>query len=431
MHIETCPHCGASVRIDRINQNDMYQCEYCNAYISGINASLNGVTNLVDGTGTGVKISKSNTFTVGSAISRVDRGDIAKRCIRIFLIIVVVLLCFTITEKTISKLRKSYAKKNKTKITEPIKAVGDTVIELDTGDKENTISVTEFNDEVSEEDESNVVKDIYLTEMLNIKQGSVKIGSNSGRTTNTGEEYSNYLYAYSPYEEIVYKLNGDYSRLSGLWCIDSYSRNKDTKNGFCVYTDNVLAYESPIITRGDVPVPVDVDVTDCDILTIMFTEGDGDAVLANAMVSNSGVRTANPATLNPAVLPCWLTDMSSLTSEGIHINGGGSDLTNTGDIVSHYLSGCENGEIVYYLKGQYSTISGFLALRDHDKNTTKHSGVVIYADDQPVYISPLITGGDTPQYFDNISINNCEKLKIVFMGDGDWEAVLSNIRVFP
>ncbi len=444
MYTITCPRCGASVNIDQRNQNDMYQCPYCNSLLSGVNASIGGVTDNTGnmyGYGSGSNIRSenrnANVRTAPVVISNPDAT--ARKGIRIFITLLVILLCFLLTEKAISKSKREHEKEEATQVASEQEEIKEDTegIEITKGNdnKEETVTEGEITNDSNEEDpvqeEADYVEDAYLMDMLCIKQGSVNVSDSSNRSTNTGEEYSHYIYAYNPYQEVVYKLNGNYSNLTGLWCIDSYSKDTNSRNGFRVYTDNVLKYESPVITRGDIPVNVDVDITGCDILTIMFTEGEGDAVLANVRLTNSEAKVPNPATPNPSVLPCWLTDMDYLTTDGVNVVDAGNHTTNTDEPLAHFLTGRQNGEIVYYLKGQYSTISGFLAIREYDKNTTNHSSIAIYADDQLAYVSPSISGGDTPQYFENVGINNCEKLRIVFLEDGDYEAALANLRVYP
>ncbi len=451
MYTITCPRCGASVNIDRRNQNDMYQCIYCNSLLSGVNASLGGTSDIGrsygNGSGTNIRPASRNANVRTAPVGISNPEVVARKAIRIFITLFVILICFLLTEKTISKVKKERERKEAAQVASVQEEEGIVITKGNSNEGERA-TVAESSDErdgdIMDSEEAtdsseatgskaniNYVEDTYLIDMLTLKQGDINMGDNSNRSTNTGEEFSHYMYAYNPYQEVVYKLNGNYSNLTGLWCIDSYSKDTNSRNGFCVYTDNVLKYESPVISRGDIPVNVDVDITGCDILTIMFTEGEGAAVLADVRLTNSEERAPNPATPNPPVLPCWLTDMDYLTTDGINVIDAGNYTTNTDEPLAHFLTGRQNGEIVYYLKGQYSTISGFLAIREYDKNTTNHSSIAIYADDQLAYVSPSITGGDTPQYFDNVNISNCEKLKIVFLEDGDYEAALANIRVYP
>ena len=445
MYTITCPHCGASVNIDRRNQNDMYQCSYCNSLLSGVNASLGRASNTSGGVygnspGANIRSANRNTNVRTAPVVISNPEAAARKGLRIFITLFIILLCFLLTEKAISKVKRererteaaqtASTQEKAVETTEGVAITKENSNEEKASVAENQDNSDENIEDSGENADINFVEDTYLIDMLSLKQGDVKMSASS-RSANTGEEFSNYMYAYNPYQEVVYKLNGDYSNLKGLWCIDSYSKDTNSRNGFRVYTDNVLKYESPILTRGDIPVYVDVDITGCDILTIMFTEGEGAAVLADVRLTNSEAKVPNPVTPNPDVLPCWLTDMDYLTVDGVHVIDAGNYATNTGEPLAHFLSGRQNSEIVYYLKGQYSTISGYLAIKEYDKNTTDHSSIAIYADDQLAYMSPSISGGDIPQYFENVSINNCEKLRIVFLEDGDYEAALANVRVYP
>ena len=124
------------------------------------------------------------------------------------------------------------------------------------------------------------VEDVWLTDLDYVEKGSVTIKADSTGQANTGTEYSHYMFSTSPYSEIVYRLNGDYDTLTALWSICYTNRNTTDNNSFEIYADDVCVYSSPSITGGDIPVDVSVDISGCNLLTILFKEGTGCAELA-------------------------------------------------------------------------------------------------------------------------------------------------------
>lgn len=69
----------------------------------------------------------------------------------------------------------------------------------------------------------------------------------------------------------------------------------------------------------------------------------------------------------------------------------------------------------------YSRLTGLWTICQTYKDTNKNNSFEIYADNNLVYSSPSLTGGDLPVEFE-ADINNCEKLRIVFTnGNGAGE----------
>lgn len=274
------------------------------------------------------------------------------------------------------------------------------------------------------------VENAWLTDLDYIKSENITIESDSMGTANTGEEYSHYMYARSPYNEIVYNLNGNYDTLSALWAICEQDKDADSRNSIAIYADDEMVYESPVLTRGDLPESIEVDIKNCNVLTILFKEGTGCAELGNILLSNKSSREYNTETYDPPELPCWLTDLEYLTNDGVRICSDDTGVANTGEQYSHYMyANNEGSEIVYYLNGKYSSISGMWSICEQNKDTDDHSKFEIFADKELVYSSSSITGGDLPETFD-ANLNNCEKLKIKFVsGGGSGE--LANLRLYP
>ena len=114
-------------------------------------------------------------------------------------------------------------------------------------------------------------------------------------------------------------------------------------------------------------------------------------------------------------------------NNGVSLKGNSTGTTNTGENYSHYMFGSSGSEIVYYLNGRYSSISGLWTICQTNRDTNKNNSFELYADEVLVYSSPALTGGDLPITFD-VGINGCQKLKIVFTA-GNGAGELGNISL--
>lgn len=336
--------------------------------------------------------------------------------------IVIVIIVFMLIIK--SCINTSSGNKNNDDNLSGVSGYSYRITNNDTSDKDNSEQNT--NNYALQE---TYVEDAWLTDLDYVKKGSVTIKPDSTGQSNTGIEYSHYMFSTSPYSEIVYQLNGDYDTLTALWSICYTNRNTIDNNSFEIYADEVLVYSSPSITGGDIPVDVSVDISGCNLLTILFKEGIGCAELANIRLSTNTNRTPNGTVYEVTNLPCWLTDLDYLTNSEVSVSGSNIGATNTGDTYSHYMSGSSGSEIVYYLNGGYSRLTGLWTICQTYKDTNKNNSFEIYADNNLVYSSPSLTGGDLPVEFE-ADINNCEKLRIVFT-NGNGAGELGNIRIYP
>ena len=295
----------------------------------------------------------------------------------------------------------------------------------DTSNWDNSDQTTSYYDH-----EEVYVEDVWLTDCYYVKKGNITIETDRIGQSNTGTEYSHYMFSSSPYNEIVYQLNGDYDTLTALWSICYSDRDTTDRNDFDIYADEVLVYSSPSLTGGDLPVDVSVDISGCNMLTIMFKEGIGSAELANIRLSTNTRKTPNETVNEVPSLPCWLTDLEYFTNSGVTVEEIRTGTANTGETYSHYLNGRTGSEIVYYLNGGYSKLTGLWTISKRSQYTTANSNSFeIYADNNLVYSSPGLTGESLPVEFE-ADINNCEKLRIVFT-NSNKEGEIGNIRIYP
>ena len=68
--------------------------------------------------------------------------------------------------------------------------------------------------------------------------------------------------------------------------IDRGGKNTKLKNSVEIYTDGTLAYSSPVLESGGLPVDVRINIGNCNLLTIMFKEGVGAASLIDPVLYN-------------------------------------------------------------------------------------------------------------------------------------------------
>ena len=258
------------------------------------------------------------------------------------------------------------------------------------------------------------VHDVWLTDLQYLKKDEgVFIISNKTGKANTGIDYSHYMFSRQPYSLIIYHLNGQYEKFTALWTMCYTDRDMRYKNVFEMYADDSLVYTSPVITGGDLPVDIDVNIDYCNILTILFRDGTGAAELGNIRLSNSEKKLIPTTVQSTGVLPIWLTDLDYLTNNGVAVKSSGIGITNTDYQYSHYLFSNRRGNITYYLERKYFSISGLWTICQQNRNTETRESFEMYADDSLVYSSPVLTGGDMPINF-VARINYCDRLEIVF-----------------
>ena len=261
----------------------------------------------------------------------------------------------------------------------------------------------------------------WLTDLEYFFNDGVEVRANEVGTANTGDQYSHYMFGVGG-RKIVYYLDGKYEKLTGMWMVCYMNRDTTNRGKFTIYADNTHIYTSPLLTAGDEPVNFEVDLQNCKKLQIVFNCGGGECELGNIRLFPGETPTTNNWTIETTKGNGeWLTSLSYLKNDGVAVNDEEEKTTNTGKKYSHYLRGIEATEIIYYLEGKYSSISGLWTISQERRDTTETSAFEVYADETLVYTSPNIKGGDIPVTFE-VGISNCQKLRIVFtkgIGDGE------------
>lgn len=113
-----------------------------------------------------------------------------------------------------------------------------------------------------------------LTELDYFNEGYMVIKNGRSIKDNLGRTYSRgYLSGCSSQSFVEYKLNGNFSRLTGTFFVRYDNRTFKGSGMLKIYGDGKLLYNSPEITGGVEPVSVDVDIT--GVLTLRIEQSDG------------------------------------------------------------------------------------------------------------------------------------------------------------
>jgi len=301
-----------------------------------------------------------------------------------------------------------------------------------TGKDDKPVNSTKSSSSVkSDSTESSIVTSCWLTEFAYLNKEDVIVKDSGTDKTNTGDTIGHLLWGYRDGAEIVFYLGGRYASISGLWTITEAYKDTNVVSVFELYADNELVYISSAKTGGDLPEDFGVNINNCDELKIRFVAADNSAKIANARLNPEPISEGvNGNSTEHEAVGTWLTDLDYLAKEDTIVKAKGTVTTNMGDVYSHCIWGYRDGaEITYYLKGDYSRMTGIWAINSTYRDTSVKSSFDIYADDDLIYSSPLITGGDVPISFD-VDIKNCQKLTIMFPTGAHVSANIDNIMIY-
>ena len=305
--------------------------------------------------------------------------------------------------------------------------------------KKPQYTVSETQQDIPVEPVSNFITDdlptIHETSLLELHdiQTDGAIQKLKDVTINTGEKYGKALCSLYPYRSISYTLNKQYQIFTAKWALSSAGKNSSDENTIEIYADGVKIFCSSQLRQGATPSIIELDISGCDILTIMFCQTRGDAMLLDPMLR--GVNQSAPYQVLTPALPCWLNEYKEFATNGSisFYSTSYPRYCNTGKMVAHALHGGSNCWADYYLDKQYERLSGVWALTDTGANTTSHYQLHIFADKAPVYVSEQLTQGSVPIEFD-VSIGKCEILRIEITSDGggyNGDYVVANLRLYP
>lgn len=128
----------------------------------------------------------------------------------------------------------------------------------------------------------------------------------------------------------------------------------------------------------------------------------------------------------------WLTDLDYLSKDSVYMKDSMKDNFGTS-----YKKCIKPGElnygdknIVYYLGGNYKSLTGTFALSyDFRNEADDEVFVTIYADGDEIYSSSPIGANDYPEEIE-VNISGCEKLEIRFSGAYKAHYFLGNVKLY-
>jgi hypothetical protein len=83
-----------------------------------------------------------------------------------------------------------------------------------------------------------------------------------------------------------------------------------------------------------------------------------------------------------------------------------------------YASNNGTGSIEYNLNGNYKKFTGYIGIDDYSKDSGNPGKIIIYGDDNVLYTSPDMKGGDVPREFE-VNLSGVLRLKIEFITSGN------------
>ena len=231
--------------------------------------------------------------------------------------------------------------------------------------------------------------------------------------------------------EIVININNEYSKFVSYIGLDENCPSSSGSATFKVYGDNVLLYESGVMTGAMDAAAIEVDVSGVTQLRLVTDGGasnnsDG-TDWADTQLIRRYVHRTESATVR------YLSDMSWISSS----NGYGAmfrDLAN-GGWTPLRINGCRyekgigchaDSQIIIGLNGEYRTFESFIGLDDGCPSYAGSASFRVYGDNELLYESGVMTGAMDAQKI-RIDVTGVQQLKLVTDGgesnnsDGtDW-----------
>lgn len=240
---------------------------------------------------------------------------------------------------------------------------------------------------------------------------------------NLGLAYGNGLGGVSQGENWQdYKLSGRYKEFQARVVLNYDYRSQTNDDVFVkVYGDDMLLYMSPIMTAGQEPVDIKIDITDVDILRVSIV-GENMVRLVDGILyasANNESKEYKYNIIDKDIVPLHLLDYlcsSNTTGAGFSYYSSAKD--NMNNVYADGIGG--NSASLnwqeYKVGGNYNLLQGKIILNyDYKEQESSETYVNIYGDSNLLYTSPLITAGQSPVEFD-VNIEGIDKLRISIEG---------------
>ena len=219
-----------------------------------------------------------------------------------------------------------------------------------------------------------------------------------------------------------YKLNGKYKKFQARVVLNYDYRSQISDDVLVkIYGDDILLYMSPIMSAGQEPVDIELDITDVDILRVSIV-GENMVRLVDGTLYTSDNYESKEYKYNSIdkdIVSLHLLDyFVSSNTAGAAFSYYSSVKDNMSNVYADGIGGDSaflNWQ-EYKVYGNYNSIQGKIILNyDYKEQESSETYVNIYGDSELLYISPLITAGQPPVEF-NVNIEGVDKLRISIEG---------------
>ncbi len=219
-----------------------------------------------------------------------------------------------------------------------------------------------------------------------------------------------------------YKLAGKYEEFQARVVLNYDYRSQVSDDVVVkIYGDDKLLYMSPVITAGQEPVDINLDIANVDILRVSI-EGKNMIRLVDGLLYtsyNNPQKEYSCSVTDKNIVSLYTLDyFSSSNMSGTAFSYYSSVRDNLNNVYADGIGGssADLNWQEYKIYGNYKTVQGKIILNyDYKEQESNETYVKIYGDSELLYTSPLITAGQQPIEF-NIGIEGVDKLRISIDG---------------
>lgn len=242
-------------------------------------------------------------------------------------------------------------------------------------------------------------------------------------TDNLGLTYGNGLGGVGQGENWQdYKLSGKYKEFQARVVLNYDYRSQVSDDVLVkIYGDDMLLYMSPIMSAGQEPVDIKLNITGVDILRVSIVGENMVRLVDGILYASDGNESKEYqySGIDKDIISLHLLDyISSSNTSGAAFSYYSSVKDNMNNVYADGIGG--NSAYLnwqeYKVYGNYNSIQGKIILNyDYKEQESGETYVNIYGDSNLLYTSPLITAGQEPVEF-NVNIEGIDKLRISIEG---------------
>ena len=242
-------------------------------------------------------------------------------------------------------------------------------------------------------------------------------------TDNLGLTYGNGLGGVGQGENWQdYKLSGKYKEFQARVVLNYDYRSQVNDDVLVkIYGDDMLLYMSPIMSAGQEPVDIKLNITGVDILRVSIVGENMVRLVDGILYASDGNESKEYqySGIDKDIISLHLLDyISSSNTSGAAFSYYSRVKDNMNNVYADGIGG--NSAYLnwqeYKVYGNYNSIQGKIILNyDYKEQESGETYVNIYGDSNLLYTSPLITAGQEPVEF-NVNIEGIDKLRISIEG---------------